>query len=212
MSRKDFHDYAIGASNENFVIVLDSNIFWEIFQIFHQLFELLYAFTEFNSRGDAKTQPLPTTIFFFFMLLHNFHDIRFFFVHLQPYRKWHTAKFPQEKKPRKFHKKFNWNFKANLREFRTSRGGVRTHTHTRVTGTRDDTGLKLASTTDERELSCGRKEFFSFLCSPTIASSMFCVSLTRFSCVVSMSRNKFKNIKINLKNIKKICWGKFLSI
>lgn len=36
------------------------------------------------------------------------------------------------------------------------------HTHTRVTGTRDDTGLKLASTTDERELSCGRKEFFSF--------------------------------------------------
>lgn len=136
MSRKDFHDYAIGASNENFVIVLDSNIFWEIFQIFHQLFELLYAFTEFNSRGDAKTQPLPTTIFFFFMLLHNFHDIRFFFVHLQPYRKWHTAKFPQEKKPRKFHKKFNWNFKANLREFRTSRGGVRTHTHTSHRDTR----------------------------------------------------------------------------
>lgn len=60
----------------------------------------------------------------------------FFFVHLQPYRKWHTAKFPQEKKPRKFHKKFNWNFKANLREFRTSRGGVRTHTHTSHRDTR----------------------------------------------------------------------------
>lgn len=85
----------------------------------------------------------------------------FFFVHLQPYRKWHTAKFPQEKKPRKFHKKLVEISRQIWENFEPHEGELE-HTHTRVTGTRDDTGLKLASTTDERELSCGRKEFFSF--------------------------------------------------